>query len=554
MKKLIKLSFTFVLLAIFVKAQAQVIESVSFTPAKTGSYETIATRSVTYFGSGLRADHITAFGQKLTLDTPNNALFMSGTSGDAVILNVARDYYGAAVSSSTNDVKIGYGGKLYTTSNATITNSKADVVYGGDTNFAKITSTLQDNSTLYIDNVQMNNPGCAIKWVKLPATDTAHDYSDTSNTASFTNYWFAYCDYSAGSSPTVGENWLATTTSFNGIAFCNAGFSAYNDCTRTYNSEGKIATSSFNCTDIKTYKCNSSYQMSNIISSSGYDNCVPTSKIAIFDEESPLYGDGSYATCAGAIRRFPAKWEYYGGYGDKVVGYPVASFDCREDYCNSSEIPTITKNLFNRDNALFCGFAETGVGGNYQSHGAKAFVAVKNYPYCHNKTQLESCWEKAGVSYSTYSGWQNYSDAQLCQAIATANTSVGTSFSCVKNTPAPSTYQAFRVAPCVTGTKTFKKCYDGYCIPNNDSQMWCKGNKNHPKGIQDTPVSVGYVKRPEGWAEATNPEDGRLYLVESYYLSGSAPDRTDEYQFDFTDETKYIPKAFSGTILNCQAE
>lgn len=601
MKKLIKLSFIFVLLSIFVKAQAQVIESVSFTPAKTGNYETIATKSVTHFSSGLQADHIMAFGQKLTLDTQNFMPFMpgTGTSDDSVTLNVARDYYGRGVSSLTSNAKVGYGGKLYTIRDAVITNSKADIVYGGDTNFGKITSNLQDTGILYIDNVQMNNPGCAIKWVKLLATDTAHDYSDTSNTASFTDYWFAYCDYSGGGNSGGGPAWIGSSVGgFSAIATCsgNAWDGSYEkNATATANSaDGKchfktgqmtgiaqgygvyseddsILTSEFYCPSIKIYKCTSSYSYENVYQDRNLNKSFNTQTKDVWDKNSTA----SNGYCASLVRNKPHKVLHYGAVAGETVPVPISAVN-GDVRLSESEVKAAAKSAYNRTAMIYCGF-----GGDFYGHNNRAREAMEYNPTCvHEETPWQTCLDMAGVTYETWQTWldglsdatseyaQTHSDnlqgeTYFCEKMVEAKPALDnlSSFSCVAplttDFPKPTDLKAYRIASYGSTTVSEQECKNGTCVSNN-GVTYCR--KVNPESSYTVGLFPGDTATSRIWLSANMQAYTPINQADTssgiFYNSAlrNAASYPDNYELSRTTQTGYLNKAFRTVILQCVKE
>ena len=222
--KISKMALVFTLLFSCVCGlKAQVIESVAYTPTKSGNYGTITTKSLAVFGGDVSVDNgqgtITGLGEKFVLDTKgfNNISLGSG-----------RDVYSTVTTVSTGTTRI--AGTLNTTNSTTITTLSAPSgdIYGGDTYFPKTAVTLNRAGVLEIHDVTMNNPKCQIQWVQLPAYTQTEDYDHFTATESNPNptptlYWFAFCEPTAGEDTTSGR-WETSTRTAKVLGTCTDGW------------------------------------------------------------------------------------------------------------------------------------------------------------------------------------------------------------------------------------------------------------------------------------------------------------------------------------------
>ena len=192
--KTLKISSVLLILFACVFAKAQVIESVSYTPAKSGKYSNLATKNLTVFnGSVDVGTSLIGRGEVLQIDVASsqNISFAS----DAQI-NSAKDLYLISDIASLPSLSVSKDGKFISTVDTTVAFApQATEISGGDVNFGSVTASLASDGKLNIDTVRMENPNCTLKWVKLPAY-TQSKAVGSAESANLGHYWFAYCDYS----------------------------------------------------------------------------------------------------------------------------------------------------------------------------------------------------------------------------------------------------------------------------------------------------------------------------------------------------------------------
>ncbi|MBQ4493577.1 MAG: hypothetical protein II972_03125 [Elusimicrobiaceae bacterium] len=448
MKKLIRLSFIGAVLFTCIKAQAQVIESVSFTPAKTGVYGTIATKSVTSFAGNLTTQNATGLGHKLTLDTKANYPFSANTA-----LGAFRDVYmPASQAIVSSDTKIGLGGKLLNAENVKITKSQVNLIYGGDVDFNKISSLLAVNGPLNIHNVKMSNPKCDIKWVLLPAYKQSTDYSETNNTATSANYWFAYCDAGGSSGDdTTGGAWETSIEDATLLGTCTAGWDGSSKSTQdtagTYGESPcmhseNINSGAFTCTNQIIKKCTSSVS---------------------YGPELYNANDSPYACCPYTSRTlvgYSADWTNTAKCPNAVrpLAVPVYEYTLGDDIIKPLDCSNHNQQTFRRK---FCGF--WGGGNNATNmirnfkHASCTGEDISSYQYC------------ADLYGNTYI--ENLSNEQICAGIKASNPNItnasNSTFKCIKKGPQINVYKAFRGEKCSDRTPVPNATFDKCTIPDN---------------------------------------------------------------------------------------
>lgn len=192
--KTLKISSVLLILFACVFAKAQVIESVSYTPAKSGKYSNLATKNLTVFnGSVDVGTSLIGRGEVLQIDVASsqNISFASGAK-----INSAKDLYLISDIAALPSLSVSKDGKFISTVDTTVAFApQATEISGGDVNFGSVTASLATDGKLNIDTVRMENPNCTLKWVKLPAYTQSKAVGSAAS-ANLGHYWFAYCDYS----------------------------------------------------------------------------------------------------------------------------------------------------------------------------------------------------------------------------------------------------------------------------------------------------------------------------------------------------------------------
>lgn len=477
MNKIIKISFVCASLFAFVNAQAQVIESVSYTPAKTGNYQTVATKSVTSFAGNLNVtDEIRGLGFKLNLDTGSNLPFATNTT-----LGASRDVYMLRTPAVTGTTALGMGGNLYTTNNTTVTNSKVNRIYGGDTNFSNVGGLLTNNGILKFNGVEMKNPKCNIRWVKLPAYTENNDYPDQSNPTAH-DYWFAYCGTvdPDPNNPDGGE-WHITTENATLLGTCTAGWDGAvqesgesNDApNKCFYNQGATK-SSFTCTAQTLRRCTGSVVYgwplaTTTVDGKGLDYMCKYREDKITKTLAGYEADwNDKAKCGGNATPRPKAVPVYN------QSIPASELKVKgalgkiQSQCSSSNsggsYSVAVARMKIGWRKLFCGF--------WANDPAEAETQMKGMKHatCEG-TNITTpyCEDLYGAGYNI-SGLNALSNEQICQGIKD-KTPTGinvNNFTCIKVGPDRDKYKAIRAKTCnkymqATYEKCTTKCNDTRC-------------------------------------------------------------------------------------------
>lgn len=544
--KIFKTTFVFILFFFCVcTLSAQVMESVAYTPSKTGRYGTLTTRSIALFSSDLNVtDGVVGLGEKLTFDSDT----YSSPSGTT--LSAERDIYSAVTAAPTSAY---ISGTLDTNRNVTyseLINSPQAVVYGGDTNFSNSKIAINKRGTFEIDNVKMKNPNCDIKWMKLNAFTSSTPPDENSGT-----YWFAYCDGTGTTTPNNNE-WSATISTINAIGTC---LSHSGGCVEDP-SNSNLHKRRFTCDDIAVYQCTSGYSTRDELAL--YKNAKSNPKdLWVNDLNSSQTKNG---WCDGLSRRFPATRVKYGGEVSELVPIPV---DSGKDECGYSS----------RTLEAYCGLEFNRAGttsSQYRSYAQDAYYKMKHNDICTHSTQkLTLCHELGKYSYNK---WETYmtdyknhtrSTEDLCNLIETGHGSTMSSFSCVMDVPNPTSFTYYKSTKTVLTEKSYYRCKNGHCYSSggaylNGNQVWGKGEyckmREGPYNYSVEDYPAGYVTAtregyPNAYWAGIQGEYGKVGISEPYCTYGKAPSLP---AFGgYTYRTHYLNKKMQNTsILNCSKD
>lgn len=554
--KIFKTTFVFILFFFCVcTLSAQVMESVAYTPSKTGRYGTLTTRSIALFSSDLEVtDGVVGLGEKLTFDSAT----YSSTSGTT--LSAERDIYSAVTAAPTSAY---ISGTLDTNKNVTyseLINSPQAVVYGGDTNFSNSKIAINKRGTFEIDNVKMKNPKCDIKWMKLNAFTSSTPPDESSGT-----YWFAYCDSDTNATPDDNE-WSATISTINALGTCLSHSGA---CVEDTTSNTSLFKKYFTCDNIAVYQCTSGYSTRDEFAS--YKNAISNPHDLWVNELNSGRGNG---WCAGAMRRYPATRVKYGGDVSELVPIPV---DSGRDRCGYSS----------RTLEAYCGLELQRSGttsSHYRSYAQDAYYKMKHNDICTYSTQkLTLCHELGNYSYNEWvtvmADYNNHthSTEDLCNSIAERSGSTMSSFSCVMDVPSPTSFTYYKSAKTVITEKSYYRCKNGHCYSDggaylNGDQLWAEGEycrqREGPYNYRVEDYPTGYVTAtgegyPNAYWAAIQGEYGKVgisgYVTNpnstqnTYCPYGEAPSLP---PFGgYTYRTHYLNKKMQNTsILNCSKD
>lgn len=540
--KIFKTTFVFILFFFCVcTLSAQVMESVAYTPSKTGRYGTLTTRSIALFSSDLEVtDGVVGLGEKLTFDS---ATYSSDTT-----LSAERDIYSAVTAAPTSAY---ISGTLDTNKNVTyseLINSPQAVVYGGDTNFSNSKIAINKRGTFEIDNVKMKNPKCDIKWMKLNAFTSSTPPDENSGT-----YWFAYCDSDTNATPDDNE-WSATISTINALGTCLSHSGGCGEDT----SNTSLFKKYFTCDNIAVYQCTSGYSTKDEFAS--YKNAKNNPFDLWVRDVNSSRGNG---WCDNLLRRHPATMVKYGGTVSDIVPIPV---DSRKDDCEYSE----------RTLEAYCGleFQRSGATSSYyRSYAQDAYYKMKHNDICTHSTQkLTLCHELGNYSYNEWvtvmADYNNHthSTEDLCNLIAEHGGSTMSSFSCVMDVPSPTSFTYYKSAKTVITEKSYYPCKNGHCYSSGGAYLngdqvydegdYCKMIKSAANyRVEDYPA--GYVSAtdegyPNAYWEGIPGEYGKVGISRAYCFYGDEPSLPD---FGEYTDTHYLNKKMQNTsILNCSKD
>jgi|GEM_PF-2626023 hypothetical protein len=561
--KIFKTTFVFVLFFLCVcSLTAQVMETVTYTPSKSGRYGTITTKSLATFAGdvnvGSGQGQITGFGDKFVIDAKQG--YSAGTY--SAVFSAGRDIF-TSVTAAPSGAYV--GGSLNTTQNSTVgqLNAQRTVIYAGDANFTNSSVKVNKAGILEIDRVKMKNPNCDIKWVKLPAYKENADYGAVTNPTP-TYYWFAYCDSDTN---VVPNDWNANITTINALGTCLS----HSGACVSDETNNALFKRYFTCDDIAVYQCTSGYSTRDELAL--YNHAVNNPNLLW------VYNSNSTAPngwCAGLIRRYPATPIWYGGSVSELVPTPV---DSRRDHCGYS----------NRTLEAYCGLELNRAGTNsylYRSYAQDAYYKMKHNDICtHSNTELTLCHELGNYSYSDWAtvmtAYSNhtYSTEDLCGLIETGHGTSMSSFSCVLNIPNPNTFTYYKSAKTVVTSKRYFSCKNGHCYSDggdyiNGHLAWGVGeycrmlNDADNYAVEDYPT--GYVTATEEgypntyWA-GIQGEYGKVGIsgypanlnsTQNTYCSyGGGTGSTLPSFGGYTYRTHYLNKKMQNTnILNCSRD
>lgn len=546
MNKTVKISFICAFLFAFVNVQAQVIESVSFTPAKTGNYKTIATKSVTSFKGNLTADNVTAHGYELYLRAGVYPF------ADGINISSGKDTYMSEGAKITN-TNIGSGGKIFVSSeNVTIKDSILNTIHGRNVDFPKTEGLLTYNGILDLQGVKMRNPRCDIKWIKLLAYRLVDNETEASGNPR--HYWFAYCadeDVNVNEEePEVTNDWTSTRTTFNGLSTCLA---HNGNCTDTCTGgeancpAHHIYHRYFECTNPVVYKCNTPYNTVNMFNGRIYaDN---------YHQKNVWSGvSGQNGWCDGSIRYYPATIFWYGGNVQEIVPYPIDTEIQKATGTNG----VTAINLAEATLRPYCGLTFNKMGDNsshYISYAQDAYELMANNPWCTHGEALPLCYQMANKTYDAFNTWRtSFTDDELCKQIVNNNstlTNVNT-FSCILNPTSPTGHTYFKTTNTRIVSEQRRPCH-------NNNICHSSGNNTNFNIDINTGDYCKYRDAAQSFNVNTYPEN---YIVTSHMTySGNGREAGVTASIDYDNQsgnvaynagTYYLNKKIENAIqLNC---
>ncbi len=454
---------------------AQVIESVAYTPTKSGNYGNITTKSVAVFSGDVNADTITGLGDKFTLDTKG---YTPGSIGSA------RDVYTTVTATPTGEAFV--SGMINTVNNTSITNLKASsgTVYGNDVNFTNSSIVINQAGEMEIHDVTMKNPKCNVRWVSLPAYTQNNDYDTTSNpTPQY--YSFAYCEAAPGdddgstSEPTLHASIENATL----LGTCTAGWNgerggveytpancSINKCCINRGSLYNALKSSFLCTASIVKKCSNSITYGpELENNPQYQTPCQDRPKTLLSFPQPIYGPNwnNKGKCNGIYNR------------------PLA-VEIKNEFVSANEFVASNINVVNNNSSckvkeqmlsysihqLYCGI-EVAQGAETISAWNSKIKALKHASCQGENLSYSYCSDLYGNTYD-----DSLSKEAICEGIKTANPAGidVNDFTCIKKGPNRRGYSAMRVARCNDHTET---------ASNSKTQM-CKSNHVHQCGNTST--------------------------------------------------------------------
>lgn len=466
--KTLKITFVFTLLFSCVcSLTAQVIESVAYTPTKSGNYSNITTRSLAVFEGDVNADTITGLGDKFTLDT-------KGYTPGAVGSN--RDVYSAVTAVPTGEAFI--SGMINTVNNTSITLLKASsgTVYGGDVNFANSPIAINQAGEMEIHDVTMKNPKCNVRWVSLPAYTQDHDY-DTEANPTPQYYKFAYCDPSAGDDDgSTSSGWETNVRTAKLLGTCtdgwdggvnlegSSGATSEHPCTYT---AGHLS-GSFTCSAYSIKECEGSIYISYPTEyTKGCAQRDSSYYTTTYKGETPEWNNTK--KCHSASTTFyPHALSVYSknlSRNDQfIISTEMPQIFRWGDNCQNTNSNTFRYRLWDQWFELFCGYhgSSGGTAGD-SKHNIQAKLANKS---CNGQvTNYKYCEDLYGSGYEV-GGINALADEQICQKIKDNNPSGinVNDFTCIKRGLPRNGYTAARARNCNNHhTVEFEHCKVTHC-------------------------------------------------------------------------------------------
>lgn len=573
--KSIKLASVFFLLFACVFAKAQVLESVSYTPAKAGKYNALASKSLTVFNGDVEVVNETiGKGEMLKINAENSSLsFDNDTTNNTI--SAARDFY-YYTHDSIGNITI-QGGTVNNLSPANIEFApEARQIYGTRIEFPNITAVLNETSgKLNIDHVLMENPQCSLKWVRLPA----YDIYNSEN-----NYWFAYCEYNPcnssstpyycngvcqecpcgqvniaanGGSPICGT-WQASAERAVLLGTCTAGWNgtvADSNSSNTtnaciYDSLNTAYNGHFTCTNQTISRC-ASLTVNNNYNNIYGQNCANR----LSPESAGTYtrlqpedrvscrgtGNTNYSYLASAVMNERTQGKYVASPSELTIS----------DLCiprfTSAVSAAILEAYRTGIRKSFCGFKGTNdVSANayIQNH-----ILNNKYSTCYTSVQgfsaPPSCNDYLPAEYiRTLTDRINV--MALCQEMSHHSgfsLDNNNNFSCMLNGPDINSYKAIRVSPCDTINVEYESCTPEQCtVSFYYRPTVCKNNS------AQTVTRTVVKKRP--WCSGVDDcEKNRSCTNTDDFKATLRAQRTTN-----DDITVYMPQLKEGQIINCHFE
>ncbi len=538
--KTLKNTFVFILFFSCVcSLTAQVMETVSYTPSKSGRYGTVTTRSLATFSGDVSAGSVTGLGEKLIIDAKQGY----SRGGTAASLGAGRDIFTSVTATPTAAY---VGGVLNTTQNSTITqlNAQNTIIYGGDTAFANSSVLVNKNGVLEIDRVKMKNPNCDIKWIKLPAYKVSSDYG-TVTTPTSQNYWFAYCDFD-NTTPGNGA-WNATTSTVNLLGTCTAGWNgsikdkgATEDfCTYGYQNLNSF----FTCSAYTIKQCTGPVQETQVYNKYT-KSCMDSTRSHIKTLSGYKRDTSDIKKCVG-INRPKAVAVYNVTAPDTEYSIvPILDqphYDCSMPNANTQSYGAMMYiNEISERIRYHCGFSGStlnAVGNNIKS--------AKNLSCQGNTVNYQYCSDLYGGDFT------GVTNEQICETIKSNNPAGITNlnnFTCIKEGLPRNGYKASRAKRCNEGANkqlTYDQCKQRFCDGTR-----CPRDHN---GVHYN-FNVGYT---EMWSNAWHSVrsalmDSNISISCNHAYTIPAPNYTPS-TFAGT-HTIYYEQSSQATLLHCQWE
>jgi hypothetical protein len=536
------LIFSFVLTGLNT-IKAQVIEMVSYTPARAQidydsnyiyRYDNIIVRDLSEQSKfdSLTSPNVIAFGLfGITLMGNDDTLTGPQTK-------TAIDLYTDLGNAKITEVSVGKNGGFYTgEKDVEIDDIATSSINANDvTGFQKL--TLPATGQLVIDSVVMNNPGCTLTWVDLPATANSEDTASPQ----FNTYYFAYC----ASSDATYYPWKGSITEIPAIARCTAGWTN-NDISDQPNSPGKcyvgdytnnvITESSFYCDSVAISPCPSGIKYTNRF------NYYVTSAARANPNKIYVESNTSVpAVCNNQARTNVAEPLYTTDAisNAKYLPYP-AYFVYDQDNCPSSSMK-----LKNDTRSMYCGFSSEEDMDSEIDYAKNIIYALKNEPSCSVATPgtTDECqsYLSAGISLDNF---RHLPPEALCDAIyRNRGTSAlsATRFTCVINPPDRTSYQAVRSI-----TSSLTQAQKNVCVDddmcNTNGHNYC--NRTEVQTVKQLTTSDDWLNvDSQGYADYDCKE------IEKMEENGNL---TDKKLLALSDSTYFPSQEFTAKILSCES-
>lgn len=569
--KSIKLASVFFLLFACVFAKAQVLESVSYTPAKAGKYNSLASKSLTVFNGDVEVVNETlGKGEMLKINAENSSLSFDNNTTDSVI-SAGRDFYYYTYD-SINNITI-HGGTVNNLKPAMIEFAPvARQIYGTGIDFPNITAVLNGTGgKLNIDHVLMENPYCSLQWVRLPAYDINDEVKE---------YWFAYCEYNPcenpnapyycngscqecpcgqvniaaeGESPICGT-WQASaeravllgtcTDGWDGSTVASGSANTTNAC--VYDSLNTAYNGHFTCTSQTISRCESltvNNNYNNIYGRNCASRLFPMSAGTYTrrQPEDKVNCSGTYSYLASAVKDERTQGHYVASPSELTIS------DLCTSRFTSAESAAILEAYRTGIRKSFCGFEGT----NDESANTYIQNNILNNNYGTCATSVAGFRAPPSCNdYLTAGYIRTLTDridvAALCQEMShhsSFSLDDDNNFSCILNGPDINSYKAIRVSPCKTISVEYESCTPETC--NVDSHYRATVCKND---TTETATRTVVKKRP--WCDDVEDceKNKTCYNTDDFKATLRAQRTTDN------DTTIYMPQLKEGQIINCHFE